>query len=163
MDQIKRTTDSATNRRPHFVYGHFMTPHEPHLSIDPSGTLMPQQTSSEYPLVNTYTAQIGYANNLMKELVTYIKQHNKHNTIIIIEGDHGFRQFLEGPEWFQRTSDSMKKYFLPNFNAVYFPDKNYSHLYDTMSPVNTFRIVFNQYFNQNFPLLKDSGTVVKDE
>jgi hypothetical protein len=163
IEQIKNTTDSSVNRRPHFVYGHFMTPHEPHLLFDSSGALMAEQTASIYPLVKTYTAQIGFANGIMKELVTYIIGHNKRNTVIIVEGDHGFRQFLEGPEWFTRTPDSLKKYFLPNFNGVYFPQKNYSRLYDHMSPVNTFRIVFNQYFGQNFPLLKDSGTVVKDE
>jgi hypothetical protein len=163
VEQIKSTTDSSTNRKPHFVYGHFMTPHEPHLLFDSAGMLAQEQKASIYPQVKTYTAQIGFANSIMKEVVTYILEHNKSNTIIIVEGDHGFRQFLEGPDWFMRIPDSTKKYFLPNFNAIYFPNKNYSRLYDTMSPVNTFRIVFNQYFNQHFPLLKDSGTVVKDE
>jgi len=46
-------------------------------------------------------------------------------------------------------------------NAVYFPDHDYRMLYPQMSPVNTFRIVFNHYFGQNLPLLKDSTVIVK--
>ncbi|PWT71986.1 MAG: hypothetical protein C5B59_16790 [Bacteroidetes bacterium] len=163
LDQIKKSTDSNTDRQPHFVYGHFMIPHEPHLSFDSAGAPIPDQRPTNLPPFATYPAQISYANELMKDLVSYILQHNKRNTIIIVEGDHGFREFNLGPGWFMRTSDSLKRFFLPNFCAIYFPEKNYSRLYDHMSPVNTFRIIFDQYFRQQFPLLKDSGIVVKDD
>lgn len=151
IDQIKKTTDSASNRKPHFVYGHILVPHVPHL-FDSNGKFLSHKESIITPLFNTYTAQVNYANSIIKEIVEHIEKHNKPNTIIIIEGDHGFRRF----------PDSLSKYYLPNFSAIYFPDKNYSRLYDTMSPVNTFRILFDQYFHQNFPILKDSGTIVKD-
>jgi hypothetical protein len=48
----------------------------------------------------------------------------------------------------------------PNLNAIYFPDKNYKDLYSEMSPVNTFRVIFNNYFGQHLPLLKDSSVFV---
>jgi hypothetical protein len=151
IDQVEATTDSSVNRKPHFVYGHILVPHVPHI-YDSSGQLLTRKESIDIPLYNTYTAQVKYANVLIKQLVSYIQEHNKKNTIIIIEGDHGFRRF----------PDSLSQYALPNFNAIYFPDKNYSMLYDTLSPVNTFRIVFDKYFNQHFPLLKDSSVIVKD-
>jgi len=163
IDRIKSSTDSTVNRKPHFVYGHFFSPHAPHLLFDSAGRLKPEQIASDIPMVNTYPAQVVYTNTLIKEIVTDIREHNKSNTIIIIEGDHGFRAFKEGHDWFNRTPDSLKKNFFPNFSAIYFPHKNYSNLYDHISPVNTFRIVFNQYFNQHFPLLKDSNILVKDE
>ncbi len=31
IEKIKQTTDSSVNRKPHFVYGHFMVPHMPWL------------------------------------------------------------------------------------------------------------------------------------
>jgi sulfatase-like protein len=150
--EIEGTVDSTTNRKPHFVYGHIMVPHEPPL-FDLSGNFLSyDQTLHALPF-DTYTAQIRYANTLIKEIVSYIKAHNKPNTIIIIEGDHGYGFFPQ---------DSIPRFAFSNFNAFYFPDKNYSRLYDTMSPINTFRIVFDQYFNQDFPLLKDSSTVVSE-
>ncbi len=162
VEKIKSTTDSNVNRKPHFVYGHLMVPHEPHM-FDKAGKFLTYDEYLKSNAFNTYTPQITYGNSLMKEIVSYIKQHNKRNTIIIIEGDHGFRGFIEdGIDWFNRTPDSLKRYFLPNFNAVYFPDGNYSKIYDHISPINTFRVLFDQFFHQNFPMLKDTGTVVKD-
>jgi hypothetical protein len=151
IDQVKQTTDSIINRKPNFVYGHILVPHVPHI-YDSTGKFLTFKESLAAPLYDTYTAQVKYANILIKEIVSYIKSHNKSNTVIIIEGDHGFRRF----------PDSLNRFWLPNFEAIYFPDRDYSMLYDSMTPVNTFRIVFNKYFHQNFPLLKDSSVAVKD-
>jgi hypothetical protein len=40
-------------------------------------------------------------------------------------------------------------------NAIYMPRKNYDILYDSITPVNTFRVIFNSYFSQNYELLDD--------
>jgi hypothetical protein len=58
--------------------------------------------------------------------------------IIILQGDHGF----------------MDANRLEILNAVYFPD-NAGKLEETSTPVNTFRIIFNTYFNGDFPLLEN--------
>ena len=44
---------------------------------------------------------------------------------------------------------------LNNLNAYYVPEGNETNLYDGISPVNTFRVIFNDYFNSNFELLED--------
>jgi hypothetical protein len=36
-------------------------------------------------------------------------------------------------------------------------------LYDSISGVNQFRVVFNKLFHQHLPLLKDSSTYLKDK
>ncbi|HTS46173.1 MAG TPA: sulfatase-like hydrolase/transferase [Puia sp.] len=161
VDQIKKSVDSNSNRQPHFVYGHILVPHEPHM-FDSSGNFLIKKVRENSTSFSTYVPSVKYADSLIREIVEHVTRYNKHNTIIIIEGDHGFRSFFVDENWFVRTPDSLKNYFLPNFYAIYFPDKNYSRLYDHISPVNTFRIVFDQFFMQNFPILKDSGTVVKD-
>ena len=48
-------------------------------------------------------------------------------------------------------------------NAIYLPDRDYSTLYDSMTNVNEFRIIFNKTFNQKFPLLKDSSIFLTDK
>ena len=40
-------------------------------------------------------------------------------------------------------------------NAYYFPDGDYRDLYQTITPVNTFRIVLNKYFGRDFERLPD--------
>ena len=97
-----------------------------------------------------YKKQVQYAAEVIKDISGYIQQHNKQNTIIIVAGDHGYR-----------TEEGNKTgYTFRNLNAIYFPDKDYRQLYDSLSPVNTFRIVLNKSLLTNFALLKDSSIIV---
>ena len=41
------------------------------------------------------------------------------------------------------------------FNAYYFPNNDSKLLYDNVTPVNSFRIVFDSYFQTNYGLLED--------
>lgn len=151
IEKIKTTADPSISRKPKFIYGHFMITHEPHL-FDSTGFIDTNTTkTTENQLFYTYTQQILYANKVIKKLVEHIQMKNKKNTIIIIEGDHGFR----------KLPASLKANNFANFSAIYFPSGDYSKLYKEMSPVNTYRIIFNQYFCQKLPLLNDSSTFVK--
>jgi hypothetical protein len=40
-------------------------------------------------------------------------------------------------------------------NAYYLPGEKKDLLYDGISPVNSFRVIFNEYFNENYELLPD--------
>lgn len=41
------------------------------------------------------------------------------------------------------------------FNAYYLPNISEDLLYDSITPVNTFRFIFKHYFNANYDLLDD--------
>jgi hypothetical protein len=144
---IKSSADSSSSRNPHFVYGHFLITHEPHL-YDKQGRLHTEFLDSA-PM-KTYTMQIEYANLVIHDLVSFILDHNKKNTIIILAGDHGFR----------RLPEELNAFRFPNLTAFYFPDQNYKFLYQTISPVNIFRLVLNQYFATHLPRLIDSTILV---
>ncbi len=66
--------------------------------------------------------------------------------IIIIQGDHGF--------W---TGTN-----LPILNAYYLPGDAADALYPTISPVNSFRLIFDHYFGTDLGLLEDASYLVKD-
>ena len=40
-------------------------------------------------------------------------------------------------------------------NAYYLPDGGEQLLYDSISPVNTFRLIFQYYFNEDIELIED--------
>ena len=48
----------------------------------------------------------------------------------------------------------MLKQRFSNFNAIYLPNGK-DLLYDNITPINTFRIVFNSNFNSSFELVDD--------
>ena len=44
---------------------------------------------------------------------------------------------------------------MPILNAYYLPGQKTEALYPSISPVNSFRVVLNEYFDQDLPLLPD--------
>ncbi len=140
---------------PKFVYGHFMIPHESY-TFDSTGKVKsPEETVVKIKEddADAYFNQVLFAGKVIKDLVTYIQKYNKKNTIILVEGDHGYRT----------ETGNKEGYTFQNLNAIYFPDHKYDLLYDSLSPVNSFRIVLNKYFAAGFPLLKDSSTLVTQQ
>lgn len=139
---------------PKFVYAHLMLPHEPFF-IKGDGTLRSENEIlwNEVNPREGYLGQIEYANQLIKQLLFLINSPKAKNRVVIIEGDHGYRFFA--------PNAPIEKCFM-NLNAYFFSDKSFSALYKTISPVNTFRIILNKYFNQQLPLLKDSSTYLID-
>ena len=69
-------------------------------------------------------------------------QTSPNPPVIVIQGDHG-------PAPFDVIERRMKI-----LNVYYFPD-NTEGLYPTITPVNTFRLIFNKYFGQKYPVLED--------
>jgi Sulfatase len=136
------------SNKPKFAYAHFMLPHPPYF-FDSTGKLKPFNSSllnSEKTEKNNFLAQVKFTNIIIKDLVNSIQLTNRKNTIIIIAGDHGV-QF----------NKKEKNLYFHNMNAIYFPDGDYKTLYPDLSPVNTFRLILNKYFNSNLPVLKDSS------
>ena len=71
--------------------------------------------------------------------------------IIIIQSDHGARMGVE--DWNTAGSDEkLVKRIFNNFDAYYLPGEKKNILYEPRTPVNTFPIIFNSYFNGEFNL-----------
>jgi phosphoglycerol transferase MdoB-like AlkP superfamily enzyme len=110
---------------------------------------------AEYELnpAPSYLEYVTYTNIQLKDMINTILDKDP-SALIIIMGDHGFRK--------PPVNGSVDHLF-ENMNAVYFSDKNYGGLYDSISGVNQFRIIFNKVFNQTFPVLKDSSILLTDK
>ena len=143
------------NPKPKFVYAHFYMPHPPFF-YDSVGNLKDNELvyhESKIIPPSSYLQYVTYTNREILKLVDTI-QANDPKSIILVMSDHGFRV---------PTKEAFPKFFFQNMNAVYFPDKDYSLLYDSITNVNQFRTIFNKTFNQKFPLLKDSSILLIDK
>lgn len=144
-----------THTAPVFVYTHLEMPHAPFVFAADGRLKTPKELS---PLEGTeslsdYTGYLPYTNAKLKKLVTDIQQNTKNTAVIILMGDHGLRCEIPGED---------HSHYFQNLNAVYFPERDYHLLYDSISGVNQFRVVFNQLFGQQMPLLKDSTLFITD-
>lgn len=137
MDNYPKTN------KPSFNYFHFMMPHPP-LIYDSSGKENSVKDMYGYngfdKTIANYTGFIKYTNNELKRMVNKIFAQAGKNVIIIIQGDHGYRGYSE------RFPDELRSGIL---NAVYLPGKNYTNFNDSISPIQTFQLVFKNQFGLN--------------
>jgi hypothetical protein len=143
----------ADRSAPQFTYAHFILPHETFYfdSTGKKNDVASIARKGKLP-ANNYITQVAYTNHfVMAPMVDTIFAHAKRPFVIIFQGDHGYRDYP--PEKLALEFE--------NFSAFYFPDGQYAMLNDSMSSVNTFRIVLNHFFHQHLPLLKDSSVYLK--
>lgn len=118
-----------------FVYAHLYITHQPFV-FNRDGTFHPFLQQDE----DAYVDQVIYANTALLEIVRNILAKSDPAPIIVVQSDHSY---FDGP-------DRVKI-----LNAYYFPDEGDQALYETVTPVNTFRIIFNTYFGGQYDLLPD--------
>jgi hypothetical protein len=124
---------------PKFVYAHIMMPHPPHV-FNSDGSVNLQASKHSDDKIE-FQIQLDYLNPQIIEIVKNIIDNSDPSPIIILEGDHGLFDF-------ERTSI---------LNALYFPTSSDKVFYPQISLVNTFRLLFNEYFGTDYPLLDDSS------
>ena len=147
----------------YFVYAHIIAPHPPFV-FDEVGNLVPQdmpftlndanyyiREHSQKNYIAGYRRQIQYVNTLVLETIDAILTRSTTPPIIILQGDHGPGAHLHWGS-LEQTIPAERFGIL---NTYYFPDQDYALLYPSISPVNSLRVVFNQFFDVDFALLPD--------
>jgi hypothetical protein len=147
----------------YLVYAHIIAPHPPFV-FDERGEVIPHDAPFTLNDANYYTRehsrksylagyrrQIQYINSRILETVDAILSNSETPPIIILQGDHGPGAYLH---WGSLENTLPAERF-GILNAYYFPDQDYERLYPSISPVNSFRVVLNQFFDQDYEMLDD--------
>ena len=136
-----------------------MSPHPPYL-FGPNGeSLNPEFLAigaASWDNKSGYVNQVQYINKKIIETVDKILQENDSAPVIIIQGDHGTPTQLGGGglSWTNINDESIIER-TSIFNAYYLPNVNSEIIYEGITPVNSFRIVLNNYLNGDYELLED--------
>jgi hypothetical protein len=143
---------------PKFVFAHFLIPHEPFVFDKDGNPLSPEQVAQR-SLRDNYLGQVIFLNQNMKEIIDSLLVSSSKPPVIIVQAD-------EGPfplDWAEKLGsgllgldNSNLKVKTAILNAYYLPGADMDELlYPTVTPVNSFRIIFNQYFGSSYELLPD--------
>jgi hypothetical protein len=129
---------------PKFVFVHLIVPHPPYVFGPTGGPVKAAEvgTTKTQEGASHYRDQAIFISSRMAEIVPRIIANATTPPIIIIQGDHG------------PTVASSPRSRMSNLNAYLLPGSDAS-IYRTITPVNTFRIIFNEYFGQNLEVLND--------
>jgi hypothetical protein len=147
MNVFNKIDTIASNPDPTFAYIHIISPHPPFVYGPDGQPTNPADFWNEkrlYPadlFAKGYKNQLTFINNKMLEAVDKILADSKTPPVIVIQGDHG--------PWLQTNPNRMKI-----LNAYYLPGHE-DKLYPGITPVNTFRLIFDTYFGGKFEMLPD--------
>jgi hypothetical protein len=157
--QFRELARSNQLRGPKFVFAHIHTPHRPFV-FGARGNYVDPTERSEHPDSYNYVNQLRYANSRILQLVdTLLHRPEARRPIIVVQSDEGFYTGLNEGE--DATQEELEQHF-GILNAYYFPGLRRTGLYPTITPVNTFRLLFNDYFGARFPLLPDRNYATRD-
>jgi hypothetical protein len=150
---------------PKFVFAHIILPHPPFV-LGADGTYLYPKTKFVlndgnyltewigYDLyIESYRAQVAFVSREILSVLDDILAQSATPPIIILQADHGSGAKLDWGS-FENT------YFPERFsilNAYRFPNADYDALYESITPVNTFRIILDQYFGEAYGLLEDKS------
>lgn len=139
----------AGRNTPQFVFVHLIIPHPPFVFAEdgsPVNAFAYLNEDEVYParqFAEGYTMQTKFINREITRIVQEIIANSDTPPVIIIQGDHG--PWLQPKE---RRLSILNAYYLPGH-----PDA----ISGTITPVNTFRVVFNLYLGGDFELLPDES------
>lgn len=132
--------------KPFFLFAHILSPHPPFiyhsdcsirdeflLDLDPTTA----QFLSDSEMHRQYVEQIPCVNTQMMEAVDAILKRDE-NALIVIQGDHGLGHLAAE----MGTYDGKMRARYGILNAFRLPERCADLVYDSISSVNTFRLVF---------------------
>jgi hypothetical protein len=148
LDSLK---DAPSIQSPKFVFAHLVVPHPPFVfALEGKEVVLPSQFTltetteiqDEVKYIEGYLNQLIFINNQMESVLSEILANSEVPPIIVVQADHG-------------PGLSSASGRMAILNAYYLPGKDPFVIYSDISPVNTFRVIFNEFFGANYPLLED--------
>jgi hypothetical protein len=125
----------------YFVYAHINAPHGPFVYRADGSFNYPLDTTD---LKKLNIEMLTYLNKRVLELVDVLQKNSSTPPIIIIQADHGLHVLTSG----------LNKHKI--LSAYYLPGALSTPPYDTITPVNDFRLILKNYFDPNINLLPDT-------
>lgn len=155
---FERLQEVPQSRKPTFTFAHIVAPHPPYLfgqngeklketNYKWDGTAWKQQA--------LYLGQLRFINSKMRETIDAIMTDSETEPIVIVQGDHGpASTFYLDPigTWRFPTNRQLDER-TGILSAYYLPGNKVGSLPANISPVNSFRLIFNAYFDTDYDLL----------
>jgi len=164
----------SSDPNPTFAFSYNLPPHDPYL-FNADGTAKqdfvylyqmgtgPDAAARMKPL---YIEQIKFVNSVIQNTVNEILSNSQEPPIIVIQSDHGpISEIVAHQTGTERREDvydrppiqMQLREHVPILNAILVPESCGSALYSTLSPINTFRLIFDSCFGTNYGLIDDTS------
>ena len=160
FEQLERLPERPS---PKFVFCHVMSPHYPFVFGPAGEPVNPRNMNARRGprLTGTgradyrkyYAGQLAYTNTRITKAIDAILEKSRRPPVIILQGDHGPESLLHPKAL---TAEAIRERHAI-LNAYYLRGEKDDALYAEITPVNSFRIVFNHCFGTDYELLEDEN------
>ena len=149
---------------PKFVFAHLLLPHPPYV-FDADGRVLSDEEAAQRSTAELYKGQLDYLNGRIKAVVEpLLALPEAERPIIVLTADEGpypkryeGDPLLKGPDpdfdWSTGTVEELRIKF-GILHAMYLPDVPADEIPPSITSVNTFRFLFEEYFGADLPLLE---------
>jgi hypothetical protein len=159
--------DAAHLKHPVFVFCHVLSPHPPfvfgaqgektepqgYFTMTEGGTFQTvDREAIRRGYVEKYRAQLQFVNTRVKATVERILAASPQPPVIILQGDHGPGSVLNWND--PEPEDLVERFAI--LNAYHIPNRT-APLPDSITPVNSFRLLFNQLFATDYAALPNKS------
>lgn len=167
--QLRSLAHAATLPGPKFIQAATALDHEPYV-FHPDGSFLTADEERTLTHEQQYVEQLKFTNAQMLAWVDQLLDvPADQRPIIVLMADEGpwplgYRQNERTFDWTTASPAALRQKF-GIFNAVYLPGKDAETVgfYDSITPVNEFRVIFNAYFGLKLPLLPDRNYIWPDQ
>jgi hypothetical protein len=126
---------------PLFTFAHVMCPHPPYV-FDSKGLVRSAGSSLTNWRTKAYAEQVAFLNQEILKLIDAIDQASGQDAVVIMHGDHGARTL--GNPWRGSPEQILEQVAI--LNAYRLPPDAATLLYPSITPVNSFRVLFTGVF-----------------
>lgn len=149
---------------PKFVLLHILLPHEPY-TFDEQGNYVSPEERRGVPVAQQFRAQLKYTNREIKQIVErLLARPEADQPIIIVQADEGpfpdrYNDDERNFDWGDATPAELEMKF-GIINAFYLPSEpdmpaDVPQVPESMTSVNTYRLLIERYFGVDLPFLAD--------
>jgi hypothetical protein len=149
---------------PTFAFCHMMLPHNPYV-FDREGNvrhdipleLQFKEKTGGWDDRQAYLDQMQYLNSRVLAAIDALLAGSRVRPVILLHSDHGSASTYPGDDASAERMSSFARERLPILNAYLVPEQVRARLYPSISPVNTYRVLFSALFGAQFELLPDES------
>ena len=155
LQEFDNLLQASKLRGPKFVFVHLGVPHA-HYVFDRKGQFVSKAQAAANTKEERFADQALWTSRKLQDVLGQLLEATGRKAVIILQTD-------EGPEpvaypGVSRDEPNIRNKLLDKYrilNAYYLPGVSHAKLYPSITPVNSFRLVFDLYFHAGFGLLPD--------
>ena len=160
--QFDSIIDASKLPGPTYTFSHILIPHEP-FTFDEHGNYLTEEEQERFTWEQGYVGQVKWENTRILEVLDELLDvPDERKPIIIIQADEGPKrpswEYGGEQRWEDATDDELREK-VGILNAYLLPGESETGLYQDITPVNSFRLLFNLYFGTDLELLPDRNYV----